>query len=75
MKLGSIVSITFSDHVERDGVGELGPIDIECIGRLIAITPKTYELASWLNADGTADHNSKVFSILKSVILKKKVLK
>ena len=74
-KLGDILWIILLDHADKGEGCEYGPVVIETFGRLIAEMKTTYEVAYWGDPSGERDHNTDFTCVLKSAIVKLRVLK
>ena len=68
-----IVRIDFLDHSHSNGE-EMGLIKCTVFGAVVAENKHTICVASWI-ANASIDHNSEVFNIAKSAIIKIKTLK
>jgi hypothetical protein len=75
MKKGDIVHIVFLDHASYSGMEEKGALEIECFGRIHAVTKHTYELVAWTPLTEEHEHNAECYSIVRSTIKKIKRLK
>jgi hypothetical protein len=73
MAKSSVVELIFYDHSECDGKAE--PFKCVVWGKLYKETKLAYYVCSWLSQDDPEEDNSKTFCILKSAVIKKKVLR
>ena len=69
-----IYHIAFYDHAATTG-DNMCVIECEVVGYLVEEDPLAYYIASWICDATVNNHNTEVFSILKSTVISKKKLK
>jgi hypothetical protein len=73
-KTGSIYQVEFWDHAHHTG-STSGPLMCRVWGQVIAQDELAIELAAWLCLDDVHGLNKESFAVLKSTVVKAKLLK
>jgi hypothetical protein len=76
IKKGDVVELTFLDHCRRSGMlGPAEPMVFYIFGKVVEDAPVYYTIAVWIEVNGTLDENTEIFTILKSAVVKARVLR
>lgn len=75
LKLGDIVRLVILDHCDQDANDPEGPLVFEVFGRIVREAKTSYSLQWWGSEDGVVNGDTDMVCILKSAIIKRKVLK
>lgn len=75
MKPGQVVRIEFLDHCMNEGLEGTDPVLCEVFGRIFKVSKDHVVVVSWGVMDPTRASGCEVFTVLRSTILKVKVLR
>ncbi len=73
VKLGDIIHVKFYDHADVEHDDDPNPLLLQAVGMVVDISKIDYKILTWGDASDIIDHNSEMYSIIRSTIKEIKV--